>query len=108
MQRQQSGGEVSYYFTMAAFKFPSSDDVYFSCSVDVCSECNFADICPSGRGKRDVNGSSVNGPLALPATAPVDQLQLHDFIQFQRLEDAMRMESFSFPESKPIKVSEWV
>ncbi len=46
MQRRKeatAGGErdTVYFFRMSAFKFPGPNDVYFSCSVDVCSDCNF-------------------------------------------------------------------
>src|SRR3569832_1552557 len=36
---RDSTGRVMYFFRMSAFKFPGNDDVYFTCSVDLCASC---------------------------------------------------------------------
>uniref|UniRef100_A0A915ISQ7 ZP domain-containing protein n=1 Tax=Romanomermis culicivorax TaxID=13658 RepID=A0A915ISQ7_ROMCU len=51
-------GIISYMLPFKAFKFPASTDVYFSCSVDICSSCNFPEPCiqnPSRKARHSID-----------------------------------------------------
>ena len=58
MQRTKTdAGGILYFFRLSAFKFPGPNDVYFSCSVDVCPDCNFAvSFCFKGTRGRERRG----------------------------------------------------
>ena len=45
MQRERDDNTITYFFKLAAFKFPGPDDVYFSCLVDVSPNYNFPELC---------------------------------------------------------------
>lgn len=41
MQRTRDAmGRLVYYFPMNAFKFPGVDDVYFTCTAEMCVQCS--------------------------------------------------------------------
>lgn len=86
MARRRQVAETIYYFTMSAFKFPASDDVYFSCSVDVCRDCAFAEICPGG-GSRQRRGANETAALAArmmqPPDADFEEVSLHESVRFR-------------------------
>lgn len=37
--------EIVYYFAMRTFKFPTKNDVYFFCSVDISPDFHFPELC---------------------------------------------------------------
>lgn len=44
--------EIIYYFSMRTFKFPTKNDVYFFCSVDISPDFHFSELCPEKKNNR--------------------------------------------------------
>lgn len=52
MERERDNEFITYYFKIAAFKFPGPDDVYFSCLVDTSPHYNFPQLCKKSNKKK--------------------------------------------------------
>ena len=54
--------EILYFFAMKAFKFPTRNDVYFFCSVDIAADYNFPEVCPKKKARREAPSPTTNQP----------------------------------------------
>uniref|UniRef100_A0A915AL08 ZP domain-containing protein n=1 Tax=Parascaris univalens TaxID=6257 RepID=A0A915AL08_PARUN len=75
MSRTKSNGETYYFFPINAFRFPGSDDVYFTCAVDISTNYNFPEICPAMRNDTRLRRASNKNDVM--------QLELFDSVAVQ-------------------------
>ncbi|VDP19541.1 unnamed protein product [Soboliphyme baturini] len=83
MNKTKINDDIIYYLPMTAFRFPQSDDVYFSCSVEICESCRFPGPCNlrirrsvSTNGDRDADWSSVLSQSRFQSVVLYDSMRI--------------------------------
>lgn len=90
MQRERDNSTITYFFKLAAFKFPGPDDVYFSCLVDVSPNYNFPELCNKNpkKFKRELITAEVESyPIFKDIKVNLQEEPKSDSLSMQKSED---------------------